>query len=181
MLSHKGITNVSEEQIEALMSGCSELQQIEEGYYSLIEKESSDKSMPEPTADVEDKTEVIDTIIADTSPQEPQEVNTDGGNIVLRLNGNEIRAYDYSGALNKVCEFSINCKPFRMARIAREAIRLHGNNVFYRKAAPVDGYNKLSNGLQLITIDSLSDLQTITKEVQKYCQIDDDMITIISR
>ena len=68
-----------------------------------------------------------------------------------------------------------------MARIAGLNIQIHGNSVFYRKAVPVDGYNKLSNGLQIITIATLSDLQTITAAVQKYCQIDDDMIAIISK
>lgn len=37
------------------------------------------------------------------------------------------------------------------------------------------------NGLQIITIATLSDLQMITAAVQKYCQIDDDMIAIISK
>ena len=92
-----------------------------------------------------------------------------------------MRAYDYSDALSKVCEFSINCKPFRMARIAGQGITLNGKNVFYRKAVPVDGYNKLSNGLQLAPINTISDLKTITSFVKKYCQIDDNMIVIISQ
>ena len=67
-----------------------------------------------------------------------------------------------------------------MARIAGQGIQFHGKSVFYRTAVPVYGYNKLSNGLQIIAISTLSDLQMITAAVQKYCQIDDDMITIIS-
>lgn len=182
LLSHKGITQASEEQIEALMSECSELNEIEDGYFVLSENENEDEPSVEPASLIEDKFEEIltESKIPDTVPVESQKISADSRHIVLRLNGNIIRAYDYSDALNKVCEFSINCKPFRMARIAGQAIRLNGNSVFYRKAVPVDGYNKLSNGLQIIAINSLPDLQTITIAVQKYCQIDDDMITIIS-
>lgn len=180
LLSHKGIPNASEEQIEALMSECSELQEIEDGYYVLSDDDSEDDTSVEQIVVMEDKSKVVEPKVSDTVPTETQEITADARHIVLKLNGNVIRAYDYSDALNKVCEFSINCKPFRMARIAGQAIQIHGNSVFYRKAVPVDGYNKLSNGLQIITINSLSDLQTITKEVQKYCQISDDMITIIS-
>lgn len=183
LLSHKGITTASEDQIEALMSECSELQEIEDGYYALSENDNEDNTHVELVSLIEDKPETMtsEATIPDTVPVEPQEISADSMHIVLRLNGNIIRAYDYSDALNKVCEFSINCKPFRMARIAGQAIRLNGNSVFYRKAVPVDGYNKLSNGLQIITINNLPDLQTITTAVQKYCHIDDDMITIISK
>ena len=66
-----------------------------------------------------------------------------------------------------------------MARIAGQGIQIHGNNVFYRKSVPVNGYSKLSNGLQFIMIATLSDLQAITAEIKKYCQIDNDLITII--
>ena len=182
LLSNKGITKASEEQIEALMSECSELQEIEDGYYALSEDDAEVDSSVEPVSLIEDNPETIITepTIPDTVPVEPQEISEDTRHIVLRLNGNIIRAYDFSDALNKVCEFSINYKPFRMARIAGQSIQIHGNSVFYRKAVPVDGYNKLSNGLQIITINTLPDLQTITTAVQKYCQIDDDMITIIS-
>lgn len=181
LLSRKGIANASEKQIEALMSECSELQQVEEGYYSLVEDKNSGKLLPEQPLLMNDKVEneIADTIKIDSNSQKSQIANTESRHIVLRLNGNAVRAYDYSDALNKVCEFSINCKPFRMARIAGQGITIHGNSAFYRKAVPVDGYNKLSNGLQIITINSLADLQTLTKEVQKYCQIDDNMITVI--
>lgn len=161
LLSQKGYTDLIEDEIEALMSDCSQLREIEDGYYTLAE--------------------VAESPIATSALDKPQQFDTDARHIVLRINGNVIRAYDYSDALNKVCEFSINCKPFRMARIAGQAIQIHGNSVFYRKSVPVDGYNKLSNGLQIITIATLSDLQTITAAVQKYCQIDDDMIAIISK
>lgn len=181
LLSHKGIKNVSEEQIEALMSECSELQEIEDGYYALSEDEGEYNTIAEPVVVTEDKSEIVEPTVSDTVPTETQEITADSRHIVLSLNGKVIRAYDYSDALNKVCEFSINCKPFRMARIAGQAIQIHGNSVFYRKAVPVDGYNKLSNGLQIITITTLSDLQMITAAVQKYCQIDDDMISIISK
>lgn len=183
LLSQKGVADVSEEQIEALMSACFELQQIEDGYYSLIDDESYGNYSAESIVVMEntpDNTADMDTT-DNTDIQEISHSDADERQIVLRLNGNTVRAYDYSDALSKVCEFSINCKPFKMARITGQAIQIHGNNVFYRQAVPVDGYNKLSNGLQIITITTLLDLQTITTEIQKYCQIDDDMITIISR
>lgn len=181
LLSHKGINNTSEEQIEALMSECSELQEVEDGYYSLSEDDSEHNAIAEPTVVTENKSEYVELKVSDAISAEVREITADANCIVLRLNGNIIRAYDYSDALNKVCEFAINCKPFRMARIAGQAIRIHGISVFYRVAVPVDGYNKLSNGLQVITITTLSDLQMITAAVQKYCQIDDDMIAIISK
>ena len=186
LLSQKGYTDLSEDEIEALMSNCTQLREIEDGYYTLAEVEDTTETSVEVSDSIENNSEdtvdeVAESPIAKSVPDELQQVDTDSRRIVLRLNGNVIRAYDYSDALNKVCEFSINCKPFRMARIAGQAIQIHGNSVFYRKAAPVDGYNKLSNGLQIITIATLSDLQTITAAVQNYCQIDDDMIAIISK
>lgn len=104
--------------------------------------------------------------------------DTDTRNIDLSLNGNVFRAYDYSDALNKVCEFSINCKPFKMAHIAEQAVQIHGSRVFCRKPTPIDGYNRLSNGLQVIAITKLSELKAITAYIQKYCQINNDMIVI---
>ena len=185
LLSQKGFTDLEEDEIEALMSDCSQLREIEDGYYALIAVEDATETTVK-ISDSEDNTEdnvaeVAESLITTSTPDEPRQVDTDARHIVLRINGNVIRAYDYSDALNKVCEFSINCKPFRMARIAAEAIQIHGKSVFYRRSVPVDGYNKLSNGLQIITISTLSDLQTIIAAVQKYCQIDDDMIAIISK
>lgn len=183
LLSHKGINNATEKQIEVLMSECSELQEIDDGYFVLSQDDSEEDTAVDPIVDIHDNPEInaIEPALPESIPEQPQEIGADARHIVLRLNGNIIRAYDYADALNKVCEFSINCKPFRMARIAGQAIQIHGNSVFYRKAVSVDGYNKLSNGLQIITIDTLSDLQMITAAVQKYCQIDDDMISIISK
>ena len=181
LLSGKGFGNVSEEQIEDLMAECSDLQQIEEGYYSLTYDKSYDDSASESIVVVEDTPDSAD--MDTTQDMEIQEVNRSDNNnqIVLRLNGNIVRAFDYSDALSKVCEFTINCKPFKMARIAGQGIILNGNNVFYRKAVPVEGYNKLSNGLQLAPINTVSDLQTITNFIKTYCQIDDSMIAIISQ
>ena len=183
LLSNKGISNVSEEQIEALMSQCPELQEIEEGYYILAEGNSINEKSANQTAYIEiiPENEVAEKIQTETNPEESISLNAEARHIILKLNGNTIRAYDYSDALNKVCEFSINYKPFRMARIAGQAIQIHGNSVFYRKSVPVDGYNKLSNGLQIIRIDSIDDLKFITEEIKKYCRISDDMITIVSK
>lgn len=68
-----------------------------------------------------------------------------------------------------------------MARIAGQDIMLHGQRVFYRKSIPVEGYKKLSNELQVIPVSSIDDLKTVTDKIKDYCQIDDPMITIISR
>ncbi|MCD7811028.1 MAG: HIRAN domain-containing protein [Ruminococcus sp.] len=180
LLSNKGINNASDKQIDALMSRCSELQEIEDGYYVLLGDDSKDNTL-EQTVIMEDNSKVAEPRVSDVISMETQEITTDERNIILELNGKLISTYDYSDALNKVCEFSINCKPFKMARIATQSIQIHGNNVFYRKAESVDGYNKLSNGLQVITITMLSDLQIITAAIKKYCHIDDNMITIISK
>ena len=181
LLSRKGFEDVSEEQIEDLMSECSELQQIEDGYYSLIDNVSCDDVASESIVVVEDAPDSIDMDTADDTEAQEVQHNDDNRRIILRLDGNIVRAYDYSDALSKVCEFSINCKPFKMARIAGQGIILNGKNVFYRKAVPVDGYYKLSNGLQVAPVNTVSDLQTITNHVKKYCQIDDNMIAIISQ
>lgn len=179
LLSQKGYTNASEDEIDAFMSKCPELQEIEEGYYTLAEIEDGTETTAKISDSVENKDEGIVPSISAFDSDESQQVDSDARDIVLRLDGNTVRAYDYSDALNRICEFSINCKPFRMARIAGQDLQIHGNRVFYRKSVPVDGYSKLSNGSQLITIATLSDLQVITAEIKKYCQIDDDMIAII--
>ena len=183
LLSQKGYTNVSEDEIDAFMSKCPELQKIEEGYYTLAEIEDGTETTAKISDSVENKidtiAEGIDSSISAFDSDESQQVDSDARDIVLRLDGNTVRAYDYSDALGKICEFSINCKPFKMARIAGQGIQIHGNNVFYRKSVPVNGYSKLSNGLQFIMIAALSDLQAITAEIKKYCQIDNDLIDII--
>lgn len=183
LLSQKGYTNVSEDEIDAFMSKCPELQKIEEGYYTLAEIEDGTETTAKISDSVENKidtiAEGIDSSISAFDSDESQQVDSDARDIVLRLDGNTVRAYDYSDALGKICDFSINCKPFKMARIAGQGIQIHGKNVFYRKSVPVNGYSKLSNGLQFIMIAALSDLQAITAEIKKYCQIDNDMITII--
>ncbi len=109
-----------------------------------------------------------------------QENVSDTENITLSLNGNTVEIYDCFDALNKICEFAIRYKPFRMARISGANIQLNDRNVFYRSNIHVNNCKKLSNGIQIMRIDNITDLQTITDKVKKYCQIDDDMIEIIS-
>lgn len=171
LLYRNGIYNVSEDEIETLMRQCPALKEIEEWYYILNKTEDSRE-------DVQTERTQLSDVRADT--EQAQEISTGTKQISFQLNGKLISAYDHSDALNKICEFCINCKPFRMARIAEGDILLDGKNVFYRKRAPADGYRKLSNGLQVINISTLQDLQTITAEVKRYCGIDDDMITIIN-
>lgn len=177
ILANRGIFNATENEIEALMSECDSLTEIEEGYYILanmtndVIRETVKEEHTEHSETLE-KAGTVEKISTDDN------VSSESRNIELILNGRTVSAYDYSDALNKICEFAINFSPFRMARIAGQGIQLNGNNVFYRKAVPVNGYNKLSNGLQVIKINSLSDLKTIMEEVKRYCQIDDGMITI---
>lgn len=180
LLSQKGYTNVSEDEIDALMSKCPEFRKVEDGYYTLAVIEDGTETTAKISDSVENKAEGIESSIFAIDSDKSQQVDSDARDIVLSLNGNTVKAYDYSDALGKICEFSINCKPFKMARIAGQGIQIHGNNVFYRKSVPVNGYSKLSNRLQFITIATLSDLQAITAEIKKYCQIDDDVITIIA-
>lgn len=117
--------------------------------------------------------ELVDTI---TTYIGMQKTVSDTRHIVLSLNGNIVRTYNCSDALNKICEFAIRYKPFGMARISGAGIQLNDRNVFYR--SNVDG---LSNGVQIMRIDNITDLQNITDKIKKYCQIDDDMIKIISK
>ena len=125
--------------------------------------------------------EKTESEITEQIQEEQTEISPETRNIVLQINGNTVRAYDYSDALNKVCEFAINCKPFEMANITRQYISLNGYDVFCRHAELIGGYNRLSNGLQVTKIGNISDLQKITDEIKKYCQINDDMIKIISK
>ncbi|MCM1329128.1 MAG: hypothetical protein NC253_06755 [Ruminococcus sp.] len=99
--------------------------------------------------------------------------------ITLKLNGNTVMIFNYSDALIKICNFAINCRPFRMARISGQNIRLKEKNVFFRKAVPEDGYCKLSNGSQVMMIDNYAGLQEITEMIKKYCKIDDDKIKLL--
>lgn len=172
LLANKGF-NIAENDIEILLSECPELKEIDDGYYIL--NDSSKTTEPNQTEIIKYEEPKL------TEKEKTSEKNiSETRRVVLNINKNTVRAYDCSDALNKICEFAINCKPFRMARIAGQGIQIHGNNVFYRTAVPVNGYNKLSNGLQIIAIDNISDLRIITDEVKKYCQIDDDMIEIFS-
>lgn len=159
------------------------IEYIAHGKNDVNTEDISNRSRPSSNNDIEQSkasTGVESNSPTDTIIQRPREVSADSGYIALRLNGNLVRAYDYSDALNKACEFAIICKPFRMARIGGQGISLNGSSVFYRQTVPLNGYNKLSNGLQIIKVDSLSALQAITQKVQAYCQIDDDMLAIIT-
>ena len=176
LLVNKGIISISEDTIEALLSDCSELKEIEPGYYLLDDTEKRSIEVESESHIIPEERDIIPEVIINN-----ESLIAEPGHIVLSLDGNETIAYDYSEAVNKVCEFAINIKPFRMARIAGENIYLNGCNVFYRKAVPIDGYNKLSNGLQVISIETIFELQFIINEVKNYCQIGDNMIAIISQ
>lgn len=176
LLANKGIVDISEDTIESLMSECPKLKEIEDGYYVLTDSENDT---------VDNKPDSLLTqetpLTAAESPVPQESIPTANGHIVLDINGKTTEAYDYSDALKKVCEFAINHEPFKMARIAGQGIQLRDQNVFYRKAVPVYGYNRLSNDLQVMNIDNTAELQTITNEIKDYCQLDDDVVKIISK
>lgn len=183
LLAQQGIAEVSEDEIEKIMSACDNLTEIEEGYYTLADTFDINNGF------IENKTTEPEVEYQPDSDHKltdeftsSYEVNTaDSRRIVLSFDGEINRAYDYADALKKICEFAIICKPFKMARIAGEKLIHNEGLVFYRKAVPVDEYIKLSNGLQLMPISNYSDLKNITKMVLDYCQISDDLITIISK
>lgn len=173
LLNQQGILNTSEIEIEKIMSECDRLTEIEEGYY--IFKEFNKPAYEQTIShEIISQPEFTDESIKDKSSDAEK-------HIMLSINGEVIRAFDYSDALKKICEFAIIYKPFKMARIAGQHISYNSKLMFYRKAVPVDGYNKLSNGLQIIPIDNYSDLKNILEIIMNYCQISDDMITIISK
>ena len=68
---------------------------------------------------------------------------------------------------------------FAMARMADANISLNDRKVFYRQSVPVNGYHHLSNGLQVINIDSLSSLSEVTEELMTHCGIGNNIIKII--
>ena len=174
LLAKKGIMGIDENDIEIMMLESNDLNEIEEGYFVY-------NGEAEPTAD--------DCINVHTTSSDPQKTiqneelsaksDFDSSGIKLRLNGRTEETFDISDALKKICEFAISCKPFAMARIAKSDIALNGKKVFCRQPAPISGYEKLSNGSQVIVINSMQDLQTITDKVMEYCNIGNDMIEII--
>lgn len=174
LLAGQGIADAAEDTIEALMAGCDALKEIEDGYYVLADAKTAPAAAPVIPAAVPQKPPAVQH----DEPVVPQQTVSGTGGIILRLNGSTVRAYDENDALAKVCELAINFAPFRMARIAGQEIRLNGKNVFYRRAVPVDGCQKLSNGLQLTAIHTAEELRTVTDAVKQYCQIRDDMIMI---
>lgn len=140
-----------------------------------IEENNSNDEANDSGAEIESQTEIS----TETKAENPAEISDISNGITLKINGKVITAYDYSNALKKVCEFSINYKPFKMARITGQAFRLGQKDVFYRTAVPVEDCNKLSNGLQVLDAASLSDLISIVEMIKRYCEMPDDMITII--
>ncbi|MBP1547066.1 MAG: hypothetical protein J6A37_10740 [Oscillospiraceae bacterium] len=91
-------------------------------------------------------------------------------NISFTLNNRKYDAFDWSEVLCKVCEYLIRKAPFRMARIASRQLYHNGKMIFYRKSVPVENYNKLSNGLQVIKISSKEEFNPIYNELSEYCQ-----------
>ena len=174
LLAKKNIIGIDEDEIELLMLESNDLKEIEEGYF--VYKGETEKTADDPIKVHEISSDPKKTI---QSYEPPVKSDTVPSGVKLKLNGRNEDAFDISDALIKICEFAISCKPFAMARIAKSDIALNGKKVFCRQPAPISGYEKLSNGLQVMRINSMSELETITEKVMKYCNIGNDMIEII--
>lgn len=100
--------------------------------------------------------------------------------IKIILNKKEYDFFDYNDALAEVCEFAIRRYPFKMSRIANEKYRCSDKNVFSRGAA-ISGYRKLSNGLQVMPVEKINDLEDICKTVLIYCGANEDLFKIVNK
>ncbi len=98
--------------------------------------------------------------------------------IILELNGNTVDVYDCNDAWKKICEFAIMRKPFTMAYIFKSDMNFNQKQLFYRQPAPIDGYIRLSNNLQVLQVENYLDLKITVEKLKKYCDLDDSMITI---
>ena len=68
-----------------------------------------------------------------------------------------------------------------MARISDQPIELNGQYVFYRSPIPYDGCSRLSNGIQVASVQSMAELQAVTEQIMQYCEIGDDLIAFLSQ
>ena len=174
LLAKKNIIGIDEDEIELLMLESNDLKEIEEGYF--VYKGETEKTADDPIKVHEISSDPKKTI---QSYEPPVKSDTVPSGVKLKLNGRNEDAFDISDALIKICEFVISCKPFAMARIAKSDIAMNGKKVFCRQPAPISGYERLSNGLQVMRINNMSDLETIAVKVMNYCNIGNDMIEII--
>ena len=178
LLSKMGI-RADEREIADVMENSRELDEIEDGYYVYYgewQRKAGVAAEPENITSGE-------SVKAENPDEKAVLVNrnTASGHPSVRLviNGRETGFYDIRDAFDRICEIAISYKPFAMARIADANIKLHNRKVFYRQAVPVNGYHQLSNGLQVINVDSLADLSEVTKNLMKYCGIGNNLIEII--
>ena len=181
LLSKMGIT-ADEHEIETVMENSSELDEIEDGYYvyygewqgNLVEASEPEDEIPDEPVEVEtDEPKEDETSLVRMNPA------SDHSSVKLVINGREMNACHIQEALDRICEFAISCKPFAMARMADANISLNDRKVFYRQSVPVNGYHHLSNGLQVINIDSLLSLSEVTEELMTHCGIGNNIIKII--
>ena len=180
--------NISVEIIDDIAPKCEHIIMPSFGYYMYDNRDVSTEgndSKPLPETIVEEDTEtdtekianIADTVtIAPEAEIETVHIPSNTDNIHFTLNNREYYAFDWSEVLCKVCEYFIRKAPFRMARIAGVQIYHNGQMVFYRKSVPVDGYCKLTNGLQVMKISSKEDFNAIYNDISKYCQILDEIV-----
>lgn len=179
LLANEGITGISEDETEAVMAASDKLREVEDGYY--VYDDSPDIIAADVPSAGHLNVPAAEEAVPDPVIIPESTVPAESRRIILRLNGNIVRAYDYTDALCKICEFAINCRPFQMARIDGQMPETDGKKVFCRQAVPVDGYRNLSNGLQVMAVYDYGALITIAHLLMLYCQMDVDMIQFLSK
>lgn len=180
--------NISVEIIDDIAPKCEHIIMPSFGYYMYDNRDDSteendSKLLPETIVEEDNETDtekianIADTVtIAPEAEIETVHILSNTDNIHFTLNNREYYAFDWSEVLCKVCEYFIRKAPFRMARIAGVQIYHNGQMVFYRKSVPVDGYCKLTNGLQVMKISSKEDFNAIYNDISEYCQIFDEIV-----
>ena len=171
-----------EKDIADVMENSRELDEIEDGYYVYY---GEWQGKPEAVLEPEDVMPGA-SVEAEKTEQPDEETSlvsmntaSDRSSVKIVINGREIETYDIREAFDRICEFAISYNPFAMARIADADISLDDKKVFYRQPVPVNGYHDLSNGLQVINVDSLLALSEATRKLMIHCGIEDNMINII--
>lgn len=139
-----------------------------------------DDTIKAPQDETDEETESLDLQENETNIDSSLLDEKDGKieKIILELNGNTVDVYDCNDAWQKICEFAVRCKPFTMTYIFKSEINLNEKKLFYRQPAPIEGYSRLSNNLQVLKVENYSELKITVEKLKKYCDLDDSMITI---
>lgn len=175
-------SKVDKKEIEKVLSDHPNAREVEEDYYvykDSIQEESDTSISNSFEYQTEDK-EVNVSLDEDrnTGLERDDIEESTGGSVAIEINNREFNLFDYSDALIQVCEFAIKANPFAMARINKSDISINSQPMFYRNSVPVDECKKLSNGLQLKTINGRNSFQTISGLVLEYCGISKEILKV---